>query len=176
VWRHRNTAFHPNHILGTTAFGGGGITVWGCFSLHCKLDLHILNGTLTGQKYRDDILQPLIVPHFDAHALADRPILMDDNARPHRARIVHDYLQQEAIETLPWPAMSPDMNPIEHLWDYLGKKVNEREQKCQNIAELRTALIEEWQRYPQNKLRRLVQGMRRRVQELLQKRGGYTRY
>ena len=54
VWRQRNTAFEQEHIVGTTAFGGGGVTVWGCFSLTCKIDLYVLGGTLTGQKYRDD--------------------------------------------------------------------------------------------------------------------------
>ena len=176
VWRQRNTAFQQENIVGTTAFGGGGVTVSGCFSLTCKIDLYVLDGTLTGQKYRDEILRPLVVPHFDCHPLASRPILMDDNARPHRARIAQDYLQQEAIELLPWPAMSPDMNPIEHVWDYLGQKVNARTPKCQNIQELRTALVQEWQQYPQHRLRRLIHGMRRRVQELYRKRGAYTRY
>jgi transposase len=41
VWRQRNTSFQDNHILGTTAFGGGGVTVWGCFSFDCKLDLYV---------------------------------------------------------------------------------------------------------------------------------------
>ena len=176
VWGPRNTALQQNHILGTTAFGGGGVTVWGCFSLNCKLDIFVLDGTLTGQKYLDQILRPLVVPHFDNHPLANRPIFMDDNARPHRARVVQDYLQQEAIQRLPWPAMSPDMNPIEHVWDYLGRKVNARIPKCQTIQELRTALVQEWQQYPQHKLRRLVHGMRRRVRELYRVRGGYTRY
>ena len=39
--------------MGTTAFGGGGVTVWGCFSLNCKIDLYVIDGTLRGQKYRD---------------------------------------------------------------------------------------------------------------------------
>ena len=67
VWRQRNTAFLQEHIVGTTAFGGGGFTVWGCFSLNCKLDLYVLDGTLTGQKYRDQPLRPFVVPHFDCH-------------------------------------------------------------------------------------------------------------
>jgi hypothetical protein len=69
--------------------------------------------------YVRSILRSLVVPHFDGHLLASRPILMDGNARPH-TDIVQDYLQQEAIELLPWSAMSPDMNPMKHLWDYLG--------------------------------------------------------
>ena len=62
----------------------GGVTVWGCFSFDCKLDLYVLGGNLTGQKYRDNVLAPRVVPHFDNHALADRPMFMDDNARPQK--------------------------------------------------------------------------------------------
>jgi hypothetical protein len=51
------------------------------------------------------------------------PMFMDDNARPHTARIVQHLLQQEAVQTMPWPAMSPDMNPREHVWDFIGQKI-----------------------------------------------------
>ena len=159
VWRQRNTSFQDNHILGTTAFGGGGVTVWGCFSFVCKLDLYVLDGNLTGQKYRNNVLAPRVVPHFDNHALADRPMFMDDNARPQRVRIVH-FLQQEAIQTIPWPAMSPDMNPIEHAWDFIGRRINQRNPKCQNIDELRTAILQEWQQFPQERLGVLCEAWR----------------
>jgi hypothetical protein len=85
-------------------------------------------------------------------------------------------LQQEAIQTIPWPAISPDMNPIEHVWDFIGRKINQCNPKCQNIDELRTAILQEWQQFPQERLRRLVQSMTRRVTELHNERGGYTRY
>ena len=71
------------------------------------------------------------MPHFDCHPLTSRPILMDANVRPHMACIVQNYLQQEAIELLPWPAMPRDMNPVDHLWNYLGRKVNARTPTCQ---------------------------------------------
>jgi transposase len=80
VWRQQNTSFQDNYILGTTAFRGGGVTVWGCFSFDCKLDLYVLDGNLTGQKYRDNVIAPRVVPHFENHALADRPMFMDNNA------------------------------------------------------------------------------------------------
>jgi hypothetical protein len=48
-------------------------------------------------------------------------------------RIVQHFLQQVAVETIPWSAMSPDMNPIEHVWDFIGRKIIQRNPKCQNI-------------------------------------------
>jgi transposase len=104
-------------------------------------------------------------------------MFMDDNARLHRDRIVQHFLQQEAVQTIPWPAMSPDMNPIEHVWDFIGRKINQRNPKCQYIDELRTAILQEWQQFPQERLRRLVRSMMRRVTpQLHNKRGGYNRY
>jgi hypothetical protein len=170
-----NETLHFRNILCTTALGGGGVTVRGCFSFDCKLDLYVLDGNLTGQKYRDNVLAPRVVPHFDNHALADRPMFMDDNARPHTARIVQQFLEQEAVQTIPWPAMSPDMNPIEHVWDFIGRKINQRNPKCQNIDALRTAILQEWQQFPQEQLRRLVRSMTRHATQLHNKRGGYTR-
>ena len=55
------------------------------------------------------------------------------------------FLQQEAVQTISWPAMSPDMNPIELVWDFIGRKINQRNPKCQNIDEFRTAILQEWQ-------------------------------
>lgn len=124
---------------------------------------------MTGLKYRDNVIRNIILPHFDNHLLADRPIFMDDNARPHKARIVADFIQQEAIETFPWPA-------IEHLWDIIGRKLNERVPACRHFAELRAAIVDEWDRLPRDTYMHLVQGMRRRVMELVRKRGGYTHY
>ena len=64
------------------------------------------------------------------------------------------------------------MNPIEHVRDFIGRKINQRNSKCQNIDELRTAILQEWQQFPQERLRRLVRSMTRRVTELHNKRGG----
>jgi hypothetical protein len=121
VWRHKNTAYTPRNIVATAPYGGGSVMVWGCISHDCKLELVTIQGNLTGDQYIRDVLQPVVVPHFDNHPLATRPVYMDDNARPHRSRAVTTYLQSEAVTSLPWPAVSPDFNPIEHIWDMLYK-------------------------------------------------------
>jgi transposase len=62
---------------------------------------------------------------------------MDDNARPHRSRVVTAYIQSEAVTSIPWPLMmSPDLNPIEHIWDMLGRRIHAREPPVQNIRQL----------------------------------------
>jgi transposase len=150
--------------------------VWGCISHDCKLDLVTIQGNLTGDQYIRDVLQPVVVPHFDNHPLATRHVYMDDNARPHRSRAVTAYLQTEAVTSVPWRAMSPDLNPIEHSWDMLGRRIQARESSVQNSRQFEAALHREWQQLSQQDIRRLTGGMRRRVETLIQVRGGYTRY
>jgi transposase len=101
---------------------------------------------------------------------------MDDNARPHRSRAVTAYLQGEAVTSVPWPAMSPDLNPIEHIWDMLGRCIQAQEPPVQNIRQLEAALHREWQQLSQQDIQRLTGGMRCRVEAVIQARGGYTRY
>jgi transposase len=89
-------------------------------------------------------LQPVVVPHFDNHPLATRPVYIDDNARPHRSRAVTAYLQSEAVTSVSWPAMNPEFNPIEHIWDMLGRRIQAREPPVQNIRQFEAALRREW--------------------------------
>lgn len=66
---------------------------------------------------------------------------MYDNAGPHRARIVTEYKEQKVIDTIFWPSMSPDMNPIEHVWDAIGRNLNRSDPPLQNLSDLRGQLL-----------------------------------
>ena len=102
---------------------------------------------------------------------------MDDNPRPHRARVVIDVgIQREAMTTPSWLACSPDLNPIGHLWDIYGRRIRQREPPVQNVVGLDAALHEEWQHIPQNVIQTLIRSMSRRVREVINVHGSYTRY
>ncbi|GFS89520.1 transposable element Tcb1 transposase [Trichonephila clavipes] len=89
------------------------------------IDLHIFKrGSVTAVRYRDEVLEPIV--RLYAAAVGPTFVLMDDNARPHRADIVDDYLESEGIARMTWSAYSPDLNPIENLVDALGRAVSSR--------------------------------------------------
>ncbi|GFX10942.1 transposable element Tcb2 transposase [Trichonephila clavipes] len=138
---------NPAFVHESVRFGGGGVLVYGGISIGGHTDLYIIrDGPLTARRYRDEILRHIVVPY--AEAIGDEFILMDDNCRPHRANLVEDFRFEERIVQMEWPACSPDMNPIEHVWDALGRRVAGRQPPPQTLQELERALLEEWDRIP----------------------------
>jgi transposase len=118
--------------------------VWECPLYDCRLDLITVRVNLNGQIYRQNILEASVVPHFDNLPLNTRPVFMDDSARPHRDRVITDYLRDESITILPWPGRSPDLNPIEHIWDIIGLRVKESTSPVQTLNDLKQTLHQEW--------------------------------
>ncbi|GFW32556.1 transposable element Tcb1 transposase [Trichonephila clavipes] len=89
-------------------------------------------------------------------------LFMDDNARPHHANIVDECLQSEDITRMDWPAYSPDLNPIEHVWDMLGRRIAVRQPPPTCLPELRRALLDEWCNIPQDQIDNWILSMPRR--------------
>ena len=149
--------------------GGGSVHVWGAFHKSAKSSLVLPDGYLTGVLYRS-ILQNTLVP-FARHYFGDNYRYQDDNATPHRARVVLDFLQQGNVTKMEQPPRSPDCNPIEHLWDELGRAISSMDNPPQNLDELRQALLDKEQ-IPVQRLQCLVASMPRQLAAI----SGNTRY
>ena len=106
-------------LRGTDLEVGSSVMVWGGIMGRRKTNLIVVQGNLNAQGYINQILLPEAVPFLQRHGPA---ILMHDNARPHVVRICRQFQNRNNVNVLPWPAVSPGMNLIEHIWDYLGSK------------------------------------------------------
>uniref|UniRef100_A0A673ZCS1 Tc1-like transposase DDE domain-containing protein n=1 Tax=Salmo trutta TaxID=8032 RepID=A0A673ZCS1_SALTR len=140
VYRRRNERYAKACTLERDRCGGS-IMVWGGVSQHHRTELVVIAGNLNAVRYMEDIHLPHVVPFLQAHP---DMTLQHDNATSHTARSVHDFLQDRNVSVLPQPAKGPDLNPIEHVWDLLDRRVRARVLPPRNVRELAGALVEEW--------------------------------
>ena len=102
-------------------------------------------------------------------------IFQHDFARPHTARHTQNILRIHNVNVLQWPARSPNLSPIELLWDHLGRQVRERHD-ANNIRDLERALQAEWVRIPLQVIRKLICSMRHHCMAVSAENGGHTGY
>ena len=174
VWRRRGERYADSCIQETDRWGGGSVMVWGGISFNHKTPLITINGNLNAQRYIDEVLRPTVIPFMVGHQ--DVNLFQQDNARAHSARLTTAFINNNHVQTLPWPAFSPDLSPNEHLWDQIGQAVRRRQPPPVTLRQLEIALREEWTNIPQHRIRRLVRSMPRRCRACVAARGGHIRY
>ncbi|GFU29378.1 transposable element Tcb1 transposase [Trichonephila clavipes] len=129
---------------------------------------------MAGQNYRDVILEQHV--RLFRGAMDAEFLFMDGNARPHCAIIVAECLQSEDITRMDWPAYSPDLNPIEHVWDMLGRRIETRQHPLTCLPELRRALLVEWCNILKDQIDNLILSMPRRCKTCIASSGRHTPY
>ena len=111
--------------------------------------VRVNGGVLSAHIYQDEILRHHIVPPVNFTG----GLFQHDNTRPHTVPVCQDFLQQNNIQVLPWPARSADLSPIEHLWDH---RFHHRNPLPQTLLELFLALQNEWQNIPHCPIQNIV--------------------
>ncbi|GFV26142.1 transposable element Tcb2 transposase [Trichonephila clavipes] len=109
--------------------------------LNGRTELHIFDkGSVIGDRYCEEVLLPHV--RLFRGTIGPDFIFMDDNARSHRTLAVEELLESEHITRMDWPAYSPDLNPIEHVCDALGRRIAARLHHPENTQQLKQMLIE----------------------------------
>jgi len=165
-------------------FGGGSGMVWAAISGLGKLKLKFISKRMDGREYQQVLTESLVpfIRRFQRLQLE----FQQDNAGVHRStrRRPRDptfvpmmtWFQQQGINVLPWPSRSPDLNPIENVWGILVRDVYADNRQYQTVEELKTAIMGAWNRLPQETVNRLVESMRDRIFEVIQRSGKVTHY
>ncbi|GFV34529.1 transposable element Tcb2 transposase [Trichonephila clavipes] len=175
IWRERGSRNHPSNIIERDRYGGRGVLVWGGIMLGSRTDLHIFDaGSVNGTRYCNEILLPYV--RLFRGAMGLQFLFMDYNAPCHRTVAAEQLLESEDIERIDWPARSPDLNPVEHVWDFLGRRLAARTLPPVTIRELRLALQDEWAAMPQQLIDTLILSMGRRCETCLAVRGDHIPY
>jgi hypothetical protein len=146
--------------------------MWAAISNDSKTELVHIPGNLTAVRYRVEILQPHIMHVIDRQG----ELFKQDDVRPHTTRLTMDYFEQNNINVLPWPSKSPDLNPIEHLWNHLNKRVRQRQPPPQILHQVCRMWPHGWWTIPRHNVRKLIESMPRGCREVLAAHGGHTRY
>ena len=177
VWRLPNERYKVDCVVPTVKHGGGGVMVWACFTWNELGPLIRLEGKINSQRYIEEVLQNATIPFIKSL----RPkkavyIFQHDNAPIHTSHMTRQFLEQSEIRVLDWPGQSPDLNPIEHLWDELGRRVHRRMPPPKNERELMNFLQTEWNLIPREYYRNLIKSMNNRIEAVNAANGNVTPY
>ena len=129
-----------------------------------------IEGIMDSKMYCD-ILKQNTKPSLQK--LGRTAVFQHDNNPKHTSKMTTAFLKKSKVKLMKWPSMSPDLNPIEHLWGILKRKVEERQ--VSKIRQLRE-VVEEWKNIPATTCAALVNSMSRRVQAVLDNNGAHTKY
>jgi transposase len=179
VWRRPGEKYHKECVNTTVKFNGGSAMFWGCFSWWGVGPLVLIEGNMNSESYVN-ILSKHFVPWTNELAAAhpDEPQLtfQQDLAAIHTSEYTTWWMETHGFNILDWSSHSPDLNPIENLWEHLDSEVRKREKVFSKKCDLVEVVQEEWKKIPLEFLRTLISSMPKRVMAIIQAKGWHTKY
>ena len=176
VRRRSNERYHPKCIVPTMKHGGGNILVWGCFSGHGIGDLKRIDGRMDKEMYHQILIRHGVPSGL--RLVGQGFVYQQDNDPKHTAKLCKTYFDKNEAEgmlqNLNWPPQSPDLNPIEHLWDILDRKLDKSIVTSQDTLWEQLQAI--WQNISAETLKKLVISMPERIKAAIKAKGSHTKY
>ena len=172
VWRRVGEAYNIDCIKPTVKFGGGSVMFWGCFSWDGVGPLVLVEQTMNSEAYVN-----VLATHFIPWARnGSGTVFQQDGATCHTALYTTWWLRTHAIQVLGWVSQSPDLNPIENLWDHLDRQIRKRKPSPTSAQELINAVQEEWANISVETVRHLILSLPRRVKAIITAKGKHSKY
>ena len=176
VWKVAGDPLQDREVQGTVKFGGGSLMVWGCMGWNGVGILAEVEGKMNAEQYVS-ILEGSLLPSMKNSGIPKESIIFQqDNDPKHSSKRAQDWLNSHGIKLLDWPAQSPDISPIEHLWQILKKKLNSYPRPSRGIWELWERIEVEWGKIEVEECQRLIESMPRRIEAVIKAKGGHTKY
>ena len=166
IWRTKDEQWKEGcmNVAATGGGGGGRIGFWGVISWEGTGCFRAYNENTNSSVYCD-ILDNYLVPTVQLYGLEDNFIFQHDNARYHTSKQTQEKLHELRVKTLDWPAKSPDINPIEHLWSIIDNRLKSR--RMNSLKELIDGLSAEWLAVTPQLCEKLVFSMPQRIQKCI---------
>ena len=150
--------------------------VWGCMGWNGVGKLVEVEGKMDAQQYCE-ILNEGIVESFEKLGMEEgERYFQQDNDPKHTSKMAQAWFKDHGFNVMKWPAQSPDLNPIEHLWHHIKTKLGGYEEPPKGIHELWEQVETEWEKIEAGVCQNLIESMPRRVEAVWKAKGGYTKY
>lgn len=177
VWKKKGEPLSDRTTTTTVKHGGGNnLMVWGCMGWNGVGVLTEVQGLMNAEQYVD-ILDGGVVESMEKLDMdLDTAIFQQDNDPKHTSKKADKWFEDNDITVLGWPAQSPDINPIEHLWEHLKRQLNKYPKPPSGCHELWDRVVKEWNMIPPETCQKLIESMPRRVNAVLKAKGGHTKY
>ena len=176
VWKKEKENLNPRLVQPTVKHGGGSVMVWGCFGWDGVGTACRIHGKMDADLYTSILEDELQLSLQEWGKTADDIIFQQDNDPKHTSKKAKNWFQSHEMRVMVWPSQSPDLNPIEHLWGYLKRKLAAYPKPPGGVEELWERIQVEWEAIPVEECRKLIRSMPDRIQAVIKAKGGYTKY
>lgn len=173
IWRKRNEEMKMVNLVPTVKHRGGHVIVWGSMATSELGKIVFIEGNMDRVQYLN-ILRANLQSSVDSLQLGNNGTFQQDNDPKHTALIVKTWLIYYVPHQLHSFPQSPDINPIEHIWDEMERRI--RKFHITDRNSLKDALERAWNEITPEITENLVSSMPKRLQAVIDSKGGPTKY